>query len=98
MENYLKNIQSSDEPTKRRYVIVISAVLCLLFFLLWLRYFGSVTTMKDISEADTTVPEGVSFIGSFRAGLADIFHGVESAVGSVASRLASPRSIEVKPN
>ena len=98
MNNHLKKIQQSEEKVKRPYIIGASAVLCMLFLLIWMQYFRSITAFQDAPRAAVVVPEDVSFVNSLRAGTADIARAAGGVFSRAASFFTASKDIEVNPN
>ena len=97
MESFLKKVQGSGDETKRKYVFGVSVVVCGLFLFLWVQYFSSITTLSNTAQAEAAVPEGVSFMQSFRAGVADVGHAIGGLFNRAVARIAKPSETEVKP-
>ena len=102
MSNFLEKLQSAPESTKRRWMVVITAVIMVAVIYVWLAYFNSLiaggfSRTVSLEQQNPPVAGGVSFWQTLKNGMAnlyEIFTGKLHALGNV---LNAPREYIIKP-
>ena len=89
-------MQSSDEPTKRRWMFASVAVVMLVVVYVWLGYFNNLVAGFG-EPAPAATEGGFSFFGSMENGMAIISSSVLGKLHEFGRILAAPREYIVNP-
>ncbi|MBU6500497.1 MAG: hypothetical protein KGJ89_01555 [Patescibacteria group bacterium] len=107
MEDFLGKIQSADESTKRRWIIICTIVIMVVILYVWLAYFNNL--MASVSNqgeniADTSgspaaarTSSGSTFLQSVKNSPAFIYNIFTNSISFLGGILQSPREYIVKP-
>ncbi|MFH0890420.1 MAG: hypothetical protein V1856_00105 [Candidatus Liptonbacteria bacterium] len=76
--NFLERIQSSDDQTKKRWLIGLSAVIMFVVIWVWLGYFNSLFMRPEISDASDA--GSFSFRESLRGGTGEVWNSTKNSL------------------
>ncbi len=99
-EGFLKRLQGADAATKRRVLIISSAVAMVVVLYVWLAYFNNL--LVDAGE-NTGLASGqeeqqhASFWQTMQRGSAILYENVTGAIGRFGEMFKGPREYIVKP-
>jgi hypothetical protein len=98
-KDFLGRLQSLDEPTKKRVLIISTIVIMAIVIYFWLAYFNNlITGIAEQSQAPVVpqvpasqAPEGPGMWQNIYDGIANVFRGFTDV-------LRAPRQYLIKPN
>ena len=90
--SFLEKIQSADEPKKRRWMVVITAVAMMIVVFVWLAYFNNL--LQGVGGAEPEVKGGPGSEFSF---LSTISGGAEVIFDVLIGLFSSPREYIINP-
>ncbi|HEY4525630.1 MAG TPA: hypothetical protein VJL32_00845 [Candidatus Paceibacterota bacterium] len=95
MPNFLERIRTSDDQTKKRWLVGVSAVIMLVIVWVWLGYFNSLFMSPDASAS----PEqgGFSFWTSLKSGGSAAWDSMTASVKSFGKFFGGPKEYIIKP-
>lgn len=106
MAEFLKKLQQSPEPVKRRWIFGLSAVATLVIVFIWLNFMSGIapiTSGNDVAVAPVQ-PAGSSFFDTMRAGITaiggvarSVLASLGEIVKSLGSAIKTPKSYLIKP-
>lgn len=100
-KNFLERLQSADEATKKRWLIVSAAVIMAIVIYVWLAYFNNLVAGFSESgqpvQADSGGEGGVTFWQTMKNGLSVTFHGFTSGLHGLGNILQAPREYIINP-
>ena len=90
-KDFLEKLQAADEETKKRIIVVATAVIMTLIIFVWLSYFNNlVDVANEEPAAEVAVrEEESSFFRSLGSGTASLFRGFTGMIRSFADGLGS---------
>lgn len=95
LKNKLQKIQESDEQTKKRWLIGLSAATMIVIIFLWLALFNFL--FEKSGEIDAIKQESaVNFFGTFKNGLKSIGGSVKEGIKNLKNEAISRWLIEIK--
>lgn len=97
MRDFLKKLQTSDERTKRRWLIGSSAVMVLVVVILWLRYFSVLVQPAGVPSDPENTMQGFTFWQTFAAGFRVILHGAAETIKNWFGGLDAGKNYIIKP-
>ena len=98
-KNWLQRLQESDQRTKTRWLVGLSAVSMAIVVVVWVHYFNALIAPTDQAAvvAGSGGAAGVSFFDTMQAGSAVILDHIWSGLHSLSNILKAPRSYIIKP-
>jgi len=91
----LEKIQNSDEKTKRRYLIIVSAVTMVLVIGLWLIYLKS--TISDVGqETINQTTSNTQFWQVFKNGLSITASSIKENIQNIISQIFRGKTITIQ--
>ena len=94
-KTFLEKLQSSDDRTKTRWVVGISAVAMALVVVVWLNYFNGIVGQNPaVSAAAANIEGNFSFSKTAQDGLVYIYQGIVHKLGAI----TKPQDYLIKPN
>jgi uncharacterized Rmd1/YagE family protein len=91
---FLQKIQNSDEATKKRWLIGVTAISMILVIGLWLIYIQS--TVKSIGNNIEDQESTIGFWQIFKNGLVVVFNSVKENIKIIISEITKSRIITVE--
>ena len=103
MTGFLKKLQSSDEATKRKWLVGATIVAMVIVLYVWLAYFNNLVVHfsaqhSDESGAIAEKRASGSFFDHIRQGAAGIYQSFTNTMGYLGKILEAPREYIIKPN
>jgi hypothetical protein len=109
--NFLQKLQSAPEPTKRRWIMAITAVVMVAVIYVWLAYFNSLITAGFSQPAIPSVNSGqvpaepapsagvgsASFWQKLKNATANLYNVFGGALHNLGNILDAPREYIIKP-
>jgi len=93
VEQFIKKLQTADEPRKRRWLVLSTAIVMVIVIFVWLRYFNSLVQ----PDAAAISPSPVSFWGTMGHGVVAIYHAFTNSIRALGGMLVAPQTYIVKP-
>jgi len=90
----LTKIQNSDEKTKRRYLIIMSAITMILIIVLWLIYLKS--TIQGVSQETVSQTPNTQFWQVFKNGLSITSQSIKENVQNIISQIFKGKTITIQ--
>lgn len=77
--DHIHEVRAAKRHEKKSYVIVMSALVCAAFFVLWIFYFASLTGISASTGkvAENSNPEGISFFDTVKTGGRDLIGAIK---------------------
>ncbi len=103
MKEFLKRIQTGNEATKMRWLILFSGIAVVLVLFVWLKYFDSIiagqTNNQEIAgqQIERESGNGFAFWQTFKAGFGVVFQTILDGFHSIFNVIREPKSYIVKP-
>jgi len=94
IKNWLTKIQNSDEKTKRRYLIIASAITMILIISLWLICLKS--TISGINQKITDQTSNTQFWQVFKNGLNITGQSIKENIQNIISQIFQGKTITIK--
>ncbi len=95
MPNFLERIRVSDDQTKKRWLIGVSAAIMVLVIWIWLGYFNSLFVRPGSAQAE---PAGTfSFWDSVKGGSGAAWSSLTASIKNVGGIFTSPKEYIVQP-
>ena len=95
---FLAKLQSLDEPSKRRWITVISAFVMVIVIFLWLAYFNAFVVPAKVATTGESAPAGVSLFDGLRSGSAVIGDGFLRTLRGLGHLFRAPKDYTITPN
>lgn len=103
MKNFLEKLQSADEATKKRWMVLTVAVIMALVIYVWLAYFNNLIAGFSSGQAQSVASSAAepassgSFLETAKNGLASLYQIFSDKIHSLGQVLQSPREYIIKP-
>lgn len=100
MSNFLEKLQSSDEGTKRRVMIIASILIMAVVIYVWLAYFNNLLAgLSQPAENAAAAPQdsGFSFWQSTKSGAVFVYGALSDKLGALGDLFQRPREFIVEP-
>ncbi|RJQ28637.1 hypothetical protein C4571_03135 [Candidatus Parcubacteria bacterium] len=94
---FLHKIQSADEPTKRKWVVVFSTIAMALVVYVWLAYFNNLIGNSVAPASNEPVQEEPTFFDAVRRGSAILYEGFKGKIQDLGGILKAPREYIIQP-
>ncbi|MBT9170622.1 MAG: hypothetical protein DDT18_00966 [Actinobacteria bacterium] len=94
LKKYLKKIQHSDEATKKRWLIVSSAIAMILVISLWLVYIS--WTIKSVGDNIEKQGSEPGFWQIFKTGLKVVGESAWNNIKNIVSKITGERTITIE--
>jgi len=91
---WLTTIQNSDEKTKRRYLIIASAITMILIISLWLIYLKS--TIQGVNQETASQTSNTQFWQIFKSGLNITGQSIKENIQNIISQIFQGKTITIK--
>lgn len=98
MSNFLEKLQSSDERTKRRWLVGLTAVVMVGVIYVWLAYFNNlVAGFEEPSPELNQREEGFTFLETLKKGAAVIYDAFSQRLQGLGAILEKPKEYIIQP-
>lgn len=94
IKNWLIKIQNSDEKTKRRYLMITSAITMILIISLWLIYLKS--TISGVNQEIVNQTSNTQFWQVFKNGLNITGQSIKENIQNIISQIFQGKTITIK--
>ena len=91
MREFIKKIQNSDEPTKRKWIIICSAISMFVIVVIWLIYFNFSFNAENAQKMEVVDNSRTEFWNVFKTGLKVVWNGMKNKI----SGLMGSNTIEI---
>ena len=97
-KNWLQRLQESDDRTKKRWLVGLSAASMIIVVAVWLSYFATLVAVPGGGvTTESKAPQGVSFFDTMKTGSGVIFDYARNGLRRLSDTLKAPRSYIIKP-
>jgi hypothetical protein len=99
---FIEELQSLEEPTKMKVLVVATTILMILVIYFWLIYFNGIVsagTQASVSGSDqpvATAPPGPGIWGKVGNGTAIVWQSIGSGIEWIGQALQKPREYIIK--
>ena len=93
----MQRLQSADERTKKRWVIILSAVAMVVIVFIWLKYFNTLVQPGGWDTPSAETEESFSFWQTMKAGLGVLYDKAAGGIQGLGNILQAPRDYLIKP-
>ena len=98
MGNFLEKLQSSDEKTKRRWLIGLTAIAMVGVVYVWLAYFNNLVAGFNAPPPEISQREAsFSFLATLKKGAAVIYDVFSEKLSGLGKILEKPREYIIQP-
>src|ERR1700690_1254962 len=99
MSHFLEKLQSADEATKRRWMILSTIIIMVMVIYVWMAYFNNLVAGFSQAQQPSAGSSagGFTFWQTMKNGTAILYRGLSGAFHSLGNILNSPREFIVKP-
>ncbi len=95
MPNFLERIRISDDQTKKRWLIGVSAAIMFLVIWVWLGYFNSLFVRPETTQSEPT--NTFSFWDSVKGGSSAAWSSLTASMKNIGGMFVSPKEYIIQP-
>ncbi len=100
-KSFLEKLQSADEETKKRWLVISVAVIMVIVIYVWLAYFNNLLagfSAPPASESGSGEAQGgMTFWQTLKNGAASVYDGFIGKISALGNILQAPREYIIKP-
>lgn len=99
-KGFFEELQSLDEPTKKKIMIVAAVVIMAMVIYVWLAYFNNLlasVTQPPVADNSTAGASGGNLFDGIQQGTASIYRLFMNALHGLSSILEAPRQYIIHP-
>jgi hypothetical protein len=103
-KGFIEELQSLEEPTKLKVLIISALCVMVIVVYMWLGYFNNLVSSNAPSAVadsqtptQTSAPTGTSFVGSMQNELASIYEGFIGLFRGIGGIFKGPGQYNIKP-
>ena len=100
--HFLEKLQSADEGTKMKWIIIATSVIMIVVIYIWLMYFNNLLSAASAPIVENTPTEKSAPVSNQGISIMDrvgsIYHAFIDKIGSLGNILTTPKDYIIKPN
>jgi len=95
VKNFIEKIQNSDERTKRKWLVICSAVAMVVIVAFWVFYIKSIFEIPQPIQAETQA-SGPGFWDIFKNGASIVFNSIINNIKSIFANLTGSKTVIIQ--
>jgi len=97
MFRFIEKLQNSDEDTKHRWMLILTAVAMTIVIFVWLAYFNNLVAGFSAAPEPVTEETGFGFWATMKNGIAIVYGGSIDKLRWLGGILGEPREYIIPP-